>query len=149
MLDQNTCTTGTDRLSSLNGDELKKLLIIDDEPSIREILSIALEDDWNVLLAESGTLGLEIAARERPDLILLDRMMPGLDGLSTLKALRADSETNQIPVIFLTAKVQVSDMKDYENENILGVLSKPFDPMTISDVLTELVRGASPQTEKR
>lgn len=117
----------------------QKVLIIDDESSIRQILEIALEDRWDVSLASSGQEGIERAVQIKPDLILLDRMMPGLDGLATLKGLRAREETSNIPVIFLTAKVQTGDMKDYDHKDVVGVLSKPFDPMSIGDEIVELL----------
>lgn len=117
----------------------QKVLIIDDENSIRQILEIALEDRWDVTLASSGQEGIDRAVQIQPDLILLDRMMPGLDGLGTLKELRAKDETSKIPVIFLTAKVQTGDMKDYDDTDVVGVLSKPFDPMTIGDEIMELL----------
>lgn len=117
----------------------RKLLIIDDEKSIRQILEIALEDQWTVYSAGSGTEGIALASEICPDLILLDRMMPGLDGLSTLKELRAKAETAKIPVIFLTAKVQAQDMADYNDKDVLGVLSKPFDPITITEDIDELL----------
>ncbi len=117
----------------------QKVLIIDDENSIRQILEIALEDTWDVTLASSGQEGIDRAIQIKPDLILLDRMMPGLDGLATLKELRSREETSKIPVIFLTAKVQTGDMKDYDDQDVVGVLSKPFDPMSIGDDIVELL----------
>lgn len=117
----------------------RKVLIIDDDNSIRTILEIALEDTWDVKLASSGQEGINLALQIKPDLILLDRMMPGLDGLATLKELRANAETTKIPVIFLTAKVQTSDMQDYDDKDVVGVLSKPFDPMTIDDEIKDLL----------
>ena len=117
----------------------QKVLIIDDENSIRQILEIALEDTWDVTLASSGQEGIDRAIQIKPDLILLDRMMPGLDGLATLKELRSREDTSKIPVIFLTAKVQTGDMKDYDDQDVVGVLSKPFDPMSIGDDIVELL----------
>ncbi|MCA9802241.1 MAG: response regulator [Cyanobacteria bacterium HKST-UBA02] len=118
-----------------------KVLIIDDEKSIREVLELSLEDDWTVLAAGSGDQGLEIARRENPDLILLDRMMPGKDGIATLKELRADPEIGSIPVIFLTARVQTQQLGEYEGLDVLGVLAKPFDPMTLTDEISALLAG--------
>ncbi|MBK9143377.1 MAG: response regulator [Candidatus Melainabacteria bacterium] len=118
-----------------------KVLIIDDEKSIREVLELSLEDDWMVLVAASGDEGLAIARREKPDLILLDRMMPGKDGIATLKELRADPEIGAVPVIFLTARVQTQHLGEYEGLDVLGVLSKPFDPMTLTDEIGALLAG--------
>ncbi len=117
----------------------RKVLIIDDEKYIRQILEMALEDEWAVSIAESGRQGIELARQVKPDLILLDRMMPGLDGLSTLKELRANVGTANIPVIFLTAKVPSGDMQDYHGQDVLGVLRKPFDPMTINEKIGNLL----------
>lgn len=117
----------------------RKILIVDDDKSIRQILEIALEDNWIVAMASSGDEGIKLAIQEKPDLILLDQMMPGLDGLSTLKELRANDDTAKIPVIFLTAKVQARDMQEYDGLDVVGVMSKPFDPMTIGDEISNLL----------
>lgn len=117
----------------------RKLLIIDDEKSIRQILEIALEDEWTVYSAASGLEGIALAGEVQPDLILLDRMMPGLDGLVTLKQLKAKEQTAKIPVIFLTDKVQTQDMRDYSEKDVLGVLSKPFDPITTTEDIDEML----------
>lgn len=127
----------------------ESVLVIDDEKSIREVLEIALEDRFKVYLASSGSQGLEMARELKPDLILLDRMMPEKDGIATLKELRLDESTKGLPVIFLTARVQTQDMSEYDGLDVLGVLSKPFDPMSLSDeieamlqrVLDEKIKG--------
>ncbi len=124
----------------------RKLLIIDDEKSIRQILEIALEEEWTVYSAASGTEGIALANEVQPDLILLDRMMPGLDGLSTLKELKANQETAKIPVIFLTAKVQAQDLGDYTEKDVLGVLSKPFDPIMITEDIDEMLSRSKSST---
>ena len=127
----------------------ESVLVIDDEKSIREVLEIALEDRFKVYLASSGSQGLEMARELKPDLILLDRMMPEKDGIATLKELRLDESTKGLPVIFLTARVQTQDMSENDGLDVLGVLSKPFDPMSLSDeieamlqrVLDEKIKG--------
>lgn len=118
---------------------MKKILIVDDDKNIRNILEIALEEEWTVVAASSGEEALELAVTEQPQLILLDRMMPGMDGLSTLKELRSREMTKSMPVIFLTARVQTQDLEDYSGEGVLGLLSKPFDPLTLSDEINELL----------
>ncbi len=125
---------------------MRKLLIIDDEKSIRQILEIALEDAWTVHSAASGLEGIALANEVKPDLILLDRMMPGLDGLATLKELKANEATARIAVIFLTAKVQAQDLGDYTEKDVLGVLSKPFDPLTITEDIDELLSRSKSTT---
>ncbi|MEZ4491022.1 MAG: response regulator [Cyanobacteriota/Melainabacteria group bacterium] len=121
----------------------ESVLVIDDEKSIREVLEIALEDRFKVYLASSGSQGLEMARELKPDLILLDRMMPEKDGIATLKELRLDDSTKGLPVIFLTARVQTQDMSEYDGLDVLGVLSKPFDPMSLSDEIDSMLQKAS------
>ena len=113
----------------------KRILIIDDEDDIREIAQFSLEAvrDWQVLTARSGKEGLTRAGVERPDAILLDVMMPDLDGPATLQQLRADPVTQSIPVIFLTAKVQSADRRRFANLGVQAVISKPFDPLRLAE----------------
>lgn len=119
--------------------EPHKILIIDDESDIREVAAMSLEAvcGWSVLQACSGKEGLELAEEHAPDAILLDVMMPDLDGPSTLQLLRANSATAQIPVIFLTAKVQSADRKRFSDLGVAAVLSKPFDPMVLGEQIAE------------
>lgn len=114
---------------------LKKILYAEDEPDIQAVAKLALEmlGGYTVQLCANGMEAL-VAAREfAPDLILLDVMMPGMDGPSTLKQLRADPATAAIPVIFLTAKVQPAEVVYYQSLGALNVIAKPFDPMALAD----------------
>lgn len=115
----------------------KKVLIIDDDPDIREVTQLSLEvsRDWQILTATSGQEGVEIAIAEQPHSILLDVMMPGLDGVATFRQLKQHPKTRHIPVIFLTARVQSQERKRYENLGISLVLSKPFDPLLLADAI--------------
>ncbi|MBX9691705.1 MAG: response regulator [Cyanobacteria bacterium] len=122
---------------------MPKLLVVDDEKSIREIIAIAMEDEWTVLCVSSGTDALQVARVEQPDLILLDRMMPEMDGLRTLERLREEPTTAAIPVIFLTAKLHIHDISDPENRDVLGILHKPFNPMTLPDEVRALIEASS------
>ncbi|NER81823.1 MAG: response regulator [Leptolyngbya sp. SIO1D8] len=108
----------------------KSVLIIDDEPDIREIakLSLTLTKQWNVFTAASGIEGVTIAADQHPDAILLDVMMPEVDGLTTLKNLKTHPETQNIPVILLTATTKLAMQSEYFQWGAQGVLIKPFDP---------------------
>ena len=118
-----------------------KVLIVDDEDDIRRIARIALTKvgRMDVVEASSGTEGVRKAAEERPDVVLLDVMMPGLDGPSTLAALLSDPATASLPVIFLTAKAMASEVERLKGLGARGVLTKPFDPMKLaSDVRTIL-----------
>jgi CheY-like chemotaxis protein len=112
----------------------KRILVIDDEADIREVARLSLEavGGHEVLTAASGREGLAVAASEQPDAILIDVMMPDLDGPSTVALLRADAATRDIPVLFLTAKVQAADVRRLEQLGATAVLSKPFDPMTLA-----------------
>jgi DNA-binding response OmpR family regulator len=118
---------------------MEKVLIIDDDKNIREIAKISLEDDFIVFVASSCDEGMKVATTEKPDIILLDRMMPGIDGLGTLARLREVEATRSIPVVFLTAKVQSQEMSEYEGLDISGVLGKPFDPMSFPDEIRKIL----------
>ncbi len=106
----------------------KRVLIIDDEPGIRKLVEISLRAiaDWEVLSASSGPEGLALALAELPDAILLDVMMPGMDGPATLHQLQAHSELQSIPVIFLTAKTQPNEQRQFTELAIAGMITKPF-----------------------
>ena len=119
----------------------KRLLVIDDEEDIRDVATLALEltGGWEIAAADSGRRGLAAARDVRPDAILLDVMMPDMDGPSTLAALRTDDATRDIPVIFLTAKVQSADRRRFEELGVRGVIAKPFDPMTLATRVAELL----------
>ncbi len=117
---------------------IEKILVVDDDDCIRQIAQIGLEDDFIVITAASGAEALQTAAREKPDLILLDRMMPGMDGVATLSKLRELETTRSIPVIFLTAKVQRDEMENYAKLEVAGVLAKPFDPMNLADDIRKI-----------
>jgi len=116
----------------------RRILIIDDEEDIREVAGLSLETvaGWEVVLADSGAQGLARAAEHQPDAILLDVMMPGMDGPTTFRELRKNPITSHIPVILLTAKVQSSDQKRFADLGVEAVLFKPFDPLTLSDQIS-------------
>jgi CheY-like chemotaxis protein len=111
----------------------RKILIVDDEDDIRAVAQMSLEvvAGWTVVTAGSGSEALSVAAAEQPDAILLDVMMPDLDGPATLERLQADPATRLIPVVFLTAKVQAADQRRFATMSVAGVLAKPFDPMEL------------------
>ncbi|HST60023.1 MAG TPA: response regulator [Longimicrobium sp.] len=113
----------------------RKILLVDDEDDIREVAQMSLEmtAGWDVVTASSGAEGLRMAAAERPDAILLDVMMPGMDGPATARALKAEAATADIPIILLTAKVQAADRRRFDDLGVAGILAKPFDPMSLAD----------------
>ena len=118
-----------------------KVLIVDDEDDIRRIATLALVGVGGMKVAEAsgGAEGIRRAREDRPDVILLDMMMPGMDGLGTFRALRSDPETAGIPVVFLTAKAMASEVDGLKALGASGVLIKPFDPMTLPALLRRLV----------
>lgn len=118
---------------------MKRILVIDNEPYIQEVAQISLETvaGWEVLTAGSGQEGLELAEQEQPDAILLDVMMPDMDGPTTFKQLQANPMTRQIPVILLTAKVQISDRQRYAEMGMTATIAKPFDPLQLANQITE------------
>lgn len=119
----------------------RKILLVDDEDDIREVAQMSLEmtAGWDVVTAPSGAAALRTAAAERPDAILLDVMMPGMDGPATARALRAAPETADIPIILLTAKVQAADRRRFDDLGVAGILAKPFDPIALADQVREVL----------
>ncbi len=111
-----------------------KVLLVDDEEDVREIarLSLGRVGGMDVIEASSGPEAIARAAREKPDFILLDMMMPGMDGAATLQALRANPETSAIRIVFLTAKALPSEVERLLQLGAAGVITKPFDPMTLA-----------------
>ena len=120
------------------------VLVIDDEAPIRLLCRVNLEAEGiDVLEAPDGPSGLEVARAHVPDAILLDVMMPGLDGPSTVAALRADPATRDVPVIFLTAKMPSEDLEEWRPLRLAGVIPKPFDPMTLASDMAALLGWAA------
>jgi CheY-like chemotaxis protein len=122
------------------------VLVVDDDDDIRELTRVALElvADWGVLTAAGGAEALELAARHRPDAVLLDLMMPGMDGLTTFRHLRADPATGDIPVILVTAKARVGERQAWDELEIAGVISKPFDPIALAAYVSALLGWPAP-----
>ena len=118
---------------------VKRVLIIDDEDDIREVAQTSLEimGGWDVFTAASSQEGITIAEAEQPDAILLDVMLPDVDGPATFQKLQANPVTAQIPVILLTAKAQASDQRYFADLGVMAVLTKPFDPVTLADRVAE------------
>ncbi len=117
----------------------KRILIVDDEDDIREVARIALEETegWTIGEASSGAEGISIAQAERPDAILLDLMMPDLDGTAVLEKLKADRGTAAIPVVLLTAKVKAA--RELSGTGAAGVIVKPFDPQRLGSEIAEIL----------
>ncbi|GAA3530415.1 response regulator [Zobellella aerophila] len=114
---------------------LQRVLYVEDEPDIQAIAQLALEmvGGFAVKICSSGAEAMEQAAGFAPDMILLDVMMPEMDGPTTFRALREQPELAEIPVAFMTAKVQPSEIAELKALGALDVIAKPFDPMTLAD----------------
>ena len=123
---------------------LRTVVLIEDDPHIQRVARLALErvGGLEVQIASSGEGGIELVSRSQPDLVLLDVMMPGMDGLTTLAGLRERPETRLIPVVFLTAKVQRKEVDRLMASGAIGVIQKPFDPMTLAEQVRAIVEGA-------
>ena len=126
----------------------KRILLIDDEANLVLVIQVCLQKlgGWAVISAESGAEGLRKAEAEQPDAILLDVMMPDLDGLAVLERLRANPSTQNIPVILLTAKMQSAHKNEYAQLNIAGLLAKPFNPMELASQVANLLGWPSPSS---
>lgn len=106
----------------------KRILLIDDEPSIRQVVPVAFRviASWEALVAESCPAGIALAAAEQPDAILLDVMMPEMDGITAFHQMQANPAIRSIPIILLTAKAQASDRERFAQLAIAGIITKPF-----------------------
>lgn len=120
--------------------DLKRILLVEDEPDIQEVARLAMEavGGFTVEICSSGSEALNKAPLFAPDLIILDVMMPYMDGPDTLKALREVPGISSIPAIFMTAKVQQHELRRYKEMGVLDIISKPFDPMTLSATITNI-----------
>ena len=114
---------------------MRRILIIDDEDDIREVAALSLESvaGWSVMTACSGAEGIQAAMSELPDAILMDVMMPAMDGPTTFREMQRSPEIASIPVVLLTAKVQGVDQRRFAGLGVAGVLFKPFDPLTLAE----------------
>ena len=119
----------------------KRILVIDDEDGIREIIQICLEAaaGWDVLTAASGSEGLATAQAEKPDAILLDVMMPDMDGPTTFRQLQADPTTQNIPTILLTAKAKISEQQQFIDLGVTGVITKPFKAQDLVNQIRKIL----------
>ena len=119
---------------------LQRILYVEDEPDIQAVAKLALEmvGGFTVKICSSGEEALREAAAFGPDMILLDVMMPGIDGPATLKGLREQPSLATVPVAFMTAKVQPAEVSQYKSLGALDVIAKPFDPMTLAGRVTDI-----------
>jgi two-component system, OmpR family, alkaline phosphatase synthesis response regulator PhoP len=117
----------------------KRILIVDDEFDIRAVAQLTLEavGGWQVSIATCGIEGVSKAVDEQPDVILLDVMMPDMDGIETFKALQANPTTQSIPVILMTAKVQAAEQRRFAELGVAGIIAKPFKAMKLPDQIAK------------
>ena len=122
---------------------LRHILFVEDDPDIQVVAAMALESlgGFSVTVCGSGGEALSRFSELAPDLVLLDVMMPGMDGPATLKALRRLPEAAKVPVVFMTARVQAHETARYLELGAVDVIAKPFDPMTLSDTVRSIWRS--------
>ncbi len=123
----------------------KRILIIDDEKNLCTVIGASLEKigRWQVLTSLSGIEGLRKAETKQPDAILLDVMMPDIDGLVLFDTLQSHPVTQKIPVILLTAKAQKVDLERFTKLGVAGVITKPFDPLKLSSQIANILKWSS------
>ncbi len=121
---------------------MKTVLLVDDEDDIREVAQMSLEmtAGWKICSANNGAAGIAKALEVSPDVILLDVMMPDMDGPTTFLKMREMPELSKTPVILLTAKVQAADKERFKEIGVSGVIAKPFDPMSLADQVNEILK---------
>ena len=126
--------------------QIRKVLLVEDEQDIRKVAQISLQfrGGWKVVAAGDGMEGLAMAAAEKPDVILLDCMMPRMDGYETCRQLKLNAELRHIPVIFLTAKSQESEIRKGLQLGAVGYLVKPFNPMSLADEIIKILEDREP-----
>jgi len=119
-----------------------RILYVEDEDDIRQVAIYALEDDFVIEPCSSGQEALDKAAVFKPDLVLLDVMMPSMDGPTTLEELKKITGMETVPVVFLTAKVQAGEIDELKAFGAVDVIAKPFDPMTLGDQIRAILEAS-------
>lgn len=127
----------------MNRDDLREILYVDDEPDIREIVQMALGlvATLSINTSDSGTRALQSMQASKPDLVLLDVMMPNMDGPTTLQQMRSQPELQSIPVIFMTAKAMPQEVARFLALGAAAVIAKPFDPMALAEHVFTIWEG--------
>lgn len=122
---------------------LRRVLAVDDDPDILSVVELALRTlgGLDVVTASSGTEALTILTKDTFDIVLLDVMMPGIDGLETLQAIRSNPRTSDLPVVLMTARVKLYEHNSEQPAGVLAVIPKPFDPVTLPRRLQTLWEG--------
>ncbi|MEE9134219.1 MAG: response regulator [Gemmatimonadota bacterium] len=119
-----------------------RVVLMDDDPDLRKLVKLTLEftAGWEVITAADGVEGIEAVRSAKPDVAVVDFMMPGIDGYEVCRRLKADPETAHIPVVFLTARKELDRLK-VEEVGAEGVVMKPFDPEHLADRVRDLCGG--------
>ena len=127
--------------------QLERIMLVEDEEDIRAVAELALEavGGFTLTTCASGQSALETLMAFRPQLIVLDVMMPGMDGPTTLKAIREHPQFVTTPAIFMTAKVQPEEVNGYLSQGAVAVIPKPFDPMVLSDQIRDIWSNLEPE----
>lgn len=121
---------------------MAKILIADDDPVIIKLLQVNLEmEGYEVIMAEDGAQAVQLAAENRPDLILLDIMMPRMDGLTARQKILETPELKDTPVIFLSAKAQQADIQKGVDASVTEYVTKPFDPLELLEIIQQVLEG--------
>lgn len=135
-------------MSDTTGDG-RKVLVVDDEPDVLLLCRVNLEfEGYDVVEAADGEAALDAIRAERPDVVLLDVMMPKMDGWQVLAAVKSDEDLKHIPIVMLTAKVQDQDQIRGWSEGAADYITKPFSPLALSQVLQDVL-ATSPEEEER
>lgn len=121
--------------------KIRRVLLVDDDPNMRLITRISVEGltEWELTIATSGHEALSLSAQALPDLVLLDMMMPDMDGMTVFSELKKRFGDKTPAVIFMTAKVQIQEVQNYKNVGAAGVIMKPFDPMKLPDEIVAIL----------
>lgn len=123
----------------------KRILLVDDDDMLREVAEACLQLlDWEVFTANSGAQALKVVDERKPDALVLDVMMPEMDGPGVLAVLRSKPETSRLPVIFLTAKGRPAEQDRLRGLGVCGVLAKPFEPLLLASQVAELLGWSVP-----
>lgn len=125
--------------------ELKKILYAEDEPDVQTVVELTVQtmSNYTIKICDNGKKLLECVQDYEPDLILLDVMMPEMDGPTTFKNLQENSQTKDIPVVFMTAKAQVHEIETFKQTGILGIITKPFDPISLCNEIEKIWNGSN------
>lgn len=120
--------------------DLKKILYAEDEPDIQMVVEAVVQamSSYEIKICANGKLLLDCVEEYKPDLILLDVMMPEMDGPATFKNLKANEKTKDIPVVFMTAKAQAHEVKIFEESGAIGIITKPFDPVNLCSEIEKI-----------